>query len=312
VKAKLLTRNIWPKITSAAASGSASANAAVAYFGAGGSTLLPLREGSRLVVDFSERAVKSGQTNPSEIAKLIQNGVDVYNKPNLHAKVFVFRNRAFIGSTNVSNTSAFGLQEAAMETRDKKLVASMRRFVHGLCHDLVTLHEAISMKAIYNPPRFGRGGAKSPRASKGFANVTVVQLEHMSFDREVRHAERRGEEIARKRLKNSRYFQVDDFLIRGRCRFKLRDMVVQVTDEGKAKKMVSPQAKVIHLETVPKPRKNETIVFLELSKKYRRKSLKHLTALIGPKAKTMLTKDAVIRNQSFIAKLLAVWTGADN
>jgi len=311
MKLKLLTSSIWPKITSAAASSSATANVAVAYFGTGGSALLPLKEGSRLVVDFSDRAVKSGQTNPSEIAKLIRRGVDVYNKPNLHAKVFAFRNRAFIGSTNVSNTSAFGLQEAVLETRDRKLAASMRRFVRRLCRDLVTLHEALQMKSIYRPPRFGRGGASERRAANKLPPVIIVQLEHVQFDREERKAEKHGTEIARKRLRNTRYFRVDGFLIQGRCRFNLRDMVIQVTEVGRGKKMVSPQAKVIHLEAVPDRRRKETIVFVELSRKHRRRNLKELASTIGPRAKTTLSKDSVIRNQSFIEKLLAVWTGAD-
>src|SRR6478752_282263 len=96
----LVARGIWGKITAAAVGSAASANVAVAYFGAGASKLLPLKQGSRLVVDFSERAVTSGQTCPAEILKLIQRGVDVYSVSNLHAKVFVFRKRAFIGSTN--------------------------------------------------------------------------------------------------------------------------------------------------------------------------------------------------------------------
>jgi len=277
-----------------------------------------LKEGSRLVVDFSERAIKSGQTNPSEIAKLIRRGVEIYSKPNLHAKVFVFRNRAFIGSMNVSNMSASRLQEAAIETRDRKLIASMRRFVRGLCHNLVTLHEAVQMKSAYKPPRFGHslGNQKRRARTKHQANhsvppVRIVQLEHVRFDKEERKAERQGKEAARKRLKNTRYFWVDSFLLEGRCRIKRRDSVIQVTTEGRGKQLVSPQAKVIHLEHVPKTGKKETIVFVESSKKQRRRSLQDLASIIGPKAKTMLSGDIVIRNESFIEKLLAVWSGAD-
>ena len=68
----LITDRIWSTITSAARSDVGDASVAVAYFGAGASKLLPLKRGSRLVVDFSERAVKSGQTCPSEILKLIK------------------------------------------------------------------------------------------------------------------------------------------------------------------------------------------------------------------------------------------------
>lgn len=250
---KLLTSSIWPKITSAAKSSAATANVAVAYFGTGGSAMLPLKEGSRLVVDFSERAIKSGQTNPSEIAKLIRRGVDVYNKPNLHAKVFVFRNRAFIGSTNVSNTSAFGLQEAAVETGDRKLVASMKGFVRSLCRDLVTLHEAVQMKSAYRPPSFGRGSKATRtldwRTNQNYPPVKIMQLRLGKFDQAQVEAERRGAKIARGRIRNTRYFHVESFLD-WLCPFKLRDIVIRVTDEARGKTMVSPPAKVIHLERV--------------------------------------------------------------
>ena len=75
---------------------------AVAYFGTGASKLLPLRKGSTLIVDMSQAAVGSGQTNPSEILKLVNRGVDVHSVNNLHAKVFAVGNQAFVGSTNVS------------------------------------------------------------------------------------------------------------------------------------------------------------------------------------------------------------------
>ena len=77
-----------------------------------------------------------------------------------------------------------------------------------------------------------------------------------------------------------------------------RDSVIQVTDEGRRRILVSPQAKVIHLEPVRKRRKRETIVFLESSKKQRRRSLRQLVSIIGPKAKAVLSEDALIRNQS--------------
>lgn len=272
-----------------------------------------------MVVDFSERAIKSGQTNPTEVARMIRRGVEVYNKPDLHAKVFAFRKRGFIGSTNVSNSSAFGLQEAVVEIKNKRLLASMRLFVRRLCRDLVTLHEALQMKAIYRPPQFGRGAPRTEfdrrdqklNARRAFTPIKVVQLQHVRFDKQEREAERQGKQSASKRVRSTRYFGVDYFLIEGSCRFKLRDIVIQVTDEGRRKKMVSPAAKVIHLEPVLKPRKKETIVFVETAKKHHRINLRFVKQRLGPKTEDFLNEEGNIMHQSFIEKLLAIWTGAD-
>ena len=46
------------------------------------------------VVDASEHAVKSGQTNPSELIAFLRSGVEVHSAENLHAKVYVFRDAA--------------------------------------------------------------------------------------------------------------------------------------------------------------------------------------------------------------------------
>src|ERR1019366_9999502 len=94
--------NIWPQLTTAVRDSRQRCAVAVAYFGKGASNLLPLAQGSRLVVDASERAVASGQTCPADLFKLLKRGVTIYSVPNLHAKVFVLGRAAYIGSANVS------------------------------------------------------------------------------------------------------------------------------------------------------------------------------------------------------------------
>jgi len=196
----------------------------------------------------------------------------------------------------------------------------MRQFVRRLCHDLVTLREAVQMKTLYRPPRFKYAVRRripaarnsSPRQPQTDLPVLrVVYLEHTTLDKAERDAERKGKVTARKRLRNTRYFKVDCFLFQGRCRMKRLNTLIQVTDEGRRKKLVSPPAKIIHLEPVSKKREKETVVFLESPKKHRSINLNRLAAAIGPRAKELLGEDGVIRNQSFIGKLLAVWTGAD-
>jgi hypothetical protein len=69
----------WRRITALVKKRPTRCQAAVAYFGQGASKLLPLRRGSTLIVDLSERAVRSGQTMPAEVLKLLNKGVDAYS-----------------------------------------------------------------------------------------------------------------------------------------------------------------------------------------------------------------------------------------
>src|SRR4051812_39263610 len=106
MKAEFVSRGIWSALTQTARSSPKRCAVAVAYFGKGASRFLPITNGSRIVVDASERAVACGQTCPAELMKLMKQGVTVFSVPNLHAKVFVLGRVAFVGSANVSNYSA--------------------------------------------------------------------------------------------------------------------------------------------------------------------------------------------------------------
>src|SRR5262245_29277937 len=126
MSSQLRTAGIWRRITAAIKKQPTRCMVAVAYFGKGASKLLPLELGRTLIVDMSRHAVGSGQTLPEEILTLVNKGVDVHSVQNLHAKVFVIGNRAFIGSTNASNHSANGLVEACVETDSRTVVGSSR------------------------------------------------------------------------------------------------------------------------------------------------------------------------------------------
>ena len=59
---RLLEGDIWPEITRAVRKAPGRCDVAVAYLSR--ASLLPMTRGSRLVVDMSERAVRSSQTSP--------------------------------------------------------------------------------------------------------------------------------------------------------------------------------------------------------------------------------------------------------
>lgn len=147
-------QHIWREITAAAKKASR-ADVAVAYFAEGAAELLPLKKGSRLVVDASLRSVRAGASCPDELLKLQSAGVAIYSAPNLHAKVFAFPRQAFIGSVNASHRSASLLTEAVVVTRDLEIVSGVRRFVGDLARSSKLGPEKLKELAEeYTPPDF--------------------------------------------------------------------------------------------------------------------------------------------------------------
>jgi hypothetical protein len=154
----LLTNHIWPTLTAAVKTSPRPA-VAVAYFGQGAAKLLPLPHGSHIVVDASDGAVKSGQTCPAELIKLLKRGVRVYSRKNLHAKIFVLGTKLFVGSANVSQHSAHALREAMVVTTDRSAVAAARTFIRELCVQEIGPEMLSHLAKLYRPPRLlGAGG----------------------------------------------------------------------------------------------------------------------------------------------------------
>lgn len=151
---ELITTAVWDVLFQEAKQARRPAHVAVAYFGSGASRLLPLPKNSLLVVDASDAAVKSGQTCPFDLLKLHSRGIRVHSHRNLHAKVYVLGNVAFIGSPNVSQHSANIMLEAMFRTQQRSAVTAARKFVDSLCITELDSNEITRLARIYKPPRF--------------------------------------------------------------------------------------------------------------------------------------------------------------
>jgi hypothetical protein len=205
----------WARIT--ATCRRSRGDVAVAYVGQGASRLLPLRPGSRLVVDASEAAVRAGQTDPRELLKYVRKGVDVFSQPRLHAKVFAFDGVAFVGSPNVSSRSAEHLVEVAMALQNAAAVNETRRFVRHVARSPLGEEYLERLAKIYRPPRIGGGRRRrskplSPAREEALAEAApmrVVQLVPASWGEAEFDAEGAGRAEARKR--QSRGFALDSF-----------------------------------------------------------------------------------------------------
>ncbi|HET9767663.1 MAG TPA: phospholipase D family protein [Thermoanaerobaculia bacterium] len=160
----LFNQGLWAEIERVPA-GKSRVYAAIAYVAKGGARLLRLRPGDVLVTDMSLASVRSGRTDPREIAKMLANRVEVYSRSGLHAKVVVTVSKAIVGSANISHHSKEHLDEAAILIDDRAVVNRARRFVAQLCTEPVRAAYLKKCLEEYNEPEFVPGGARrSPSA----------------------------------------------------------------------------------------------------------------------------------------------------
>jgi phosphatidylserine/phosphatidylglycerophosphate/cardiolipin synthase-like enzyme len=150
----LITQSPWAAISAAASGAKQPSHVAVAYLGQKGDELLPLAEGSTLVVDVSLSAVRAGITYPGALLKIRKRGVRVFTAPLLHAKVFAFDGVGFVGSTNVSMRSRDHLREAVVRVADAPTLADIRNYVNGLATDELSKVDLEWLGKQYSPPSF--------------------------------------------------------------------------------------------------------------------------------------------------------------
>ncbi len=303
----LLTDDSWKRIT-ALARKSSSAKVAVAYFGQGASRLLPLKLGSVLVVDLSKSAVRSGQSCPQEIIKLIREGVEVHSCSNLHAKVFAFGRRAIIGSMNVSRNSEQSLIEAGVETTDPDVVRSCKEFVDSLRGEHVDLDYARRLVKIYKPPKF-TGGVRT--ATPSHPPFWLVPLEHSDWEVEDDDVFEKNEQMARKKLKDQERFQMDCYLWPGsgfRRPLRVGELVLQAIKESPKRIMLSPAARVVLIRRYRATGEDRMMVFLQCPK-VRRKNLRDVKERIKDAAPLLrkLTSPRLVRSQKTVHELLQLW-----
>jgi hypothetical protein len=313
LKTKFYGHDVWPKITRVVKKARHNF-AAVAYLGKGASTLLPLKENDVLVVDMSEGAVKSGQTNPAEIVKLLRRGVNVYSVENLHAKVFVADGRAFIGSANASSRSANNLVEAVVETTERAAVSGCKSFIKGLRGVPVGPAYAYRMLKLYRPPRIVGGGGqrKVTRKLAVGERLWAVPLETLKWDPEDYEAQKAGKPKARKKISDSRRFIIEEFC--WDCgpfvkNVRYKDVTLQIVESGD-KRMVRPPARVIHVQRYRCGQSLRAIVFLEMERHRNSKDLRIVWDRLGRQANILLTKHnaRLVRDVALKSAICGLWT----
>jgi hypothetical protein len=251
MKTQFVTRGIWKSLTASAKTARKPALFAVAYFGQGASKLLPLGAGSRLVVNASENAVKSGQTHPADLKKLQSRGVVIYRYPSLHAKVYAFERFAFIGSANASNRSSGILTEAVVKTTDQAVLRSAKTFVRGLCRDELSPGRLDQLQKIYRPPRIpgdskGRSKTRTPKAGSAMPRLFLEQLEFKDPPEGSEAASEEGMRIAKARRKHSRSYVLADYFRIGKSIIRKGDKVIQIVEQPDGRRLIDAPADALY------------------------------------------------------------------
>lgn len=203
---------LWKTVTTEVKAAS-HVDAAVAYFGQGGSRLLPLKKGDRLIVNMSIATVRAGATDPREIEKLINRGVLVFSRRNLHAKLVVADKSVISGSANVSKRAEDLLDEAAIWTNDPAVLRRAKKFIDGLCTEPVRPDYLAKCKENYRPPRINGGQLDAPKKQSRVkhAKLWIVNLVESSIPDDELTRYEKGEVRAAKLIKDADRFETASF-----------------------------------------------------------------------------------------------------
>lgn len=146
---------LWQRIH-AALDGSTKKSAAIAYLGSNAPVLLrSFCAGDLLICDMSKRSLRSGATDPAAVRELIERGLDVRNRPGVHAKVLTTPTKVVVGSMNASSNSALRLTEAAILIEDRRIAADFRAWIAGLASEATPIDDRYlkSAEKVFRPPR---------------------------------------------------------------------------------------------------------------------------------------------------------------
>lgn len=301
-------RDVWPAISKALSSCRGPCHVAVAYLGRGSAQLLPLPVGSRLVVDASERAVMSGQTCPADLLAMLKRGTRVFSVANLHAKVFVIGQNAFVGSSNASSRSRAVLIEAILRSNDPIVAKAAKTFVRGLCLRPLTPGYLRKLDRIYRPPRIP--GLSTKRSAKDSARVPalgrtiVAQIDNSGYTPDEKKLLKSAIPAARKRRRHGAGYQLDDFIDYGHRVWRSDDVVIQMNDFGGGDVLVAPPGNIVDQRSRKIGHKVARAIFVERPDR-RRRSLRSLASILGRGSMRKLKRDGVVKNQDFLRSLLA-------
>jgi hypothetical protein len=253
---------------------------AVPYVSPGAAKRLPLKRGDVLITRFDDATIKAGQTDPTEIAKYIREGVEVHNVPWLHAKVYVSPKNAVVCSANISANSEEGLIEAGLAVTNRRVIGDARRFVQELRGSVIGLAFARSKVKLFRSGGQARRAMALPKASPGHS-LWIVNLEIRTQSELALAAVRRTKTNAIKRIKDLEAFQPEEFIFFAKWPVKIGDYVVQVVRDGRRVYVEAP-AQILVIHPFADRYGQSVSVAVEMRKRVRTRSLGQMDAAVRP------------------------------
>lgn len=136
---------------------------------------LQFADGDTLLCDASEDSIKARRTSAATLKRLHKAGVSLFSIPNLHAKMLVCGEQTVIGSANLSNNSAFRLEDCAVLSKDAKLAGMARDYLIRLRVRRAPLTTADLKRLVQIPLDPPTRGQRKTRQSEPLARVWLVR-----------------------------------------------------------------------------------------------------------------------------------------
>ena len=315
----LINEQYWQKLQKSI-KGARYVEAAIAYFGSEGAKILKLRPGDRLIVDMSISTVKAGGTNPYEVENLINKGISVFTRKNLHAKIVIVDKSIFVGSANISNNSQKFLDEAAIFTNDRVSVLRAQNFIERCCSEPVMPEYLEECKKVYSPPKFKNGKKTSVKSSRAtHAKLWIVSLQAGYVpDAEIGEYEK-GEEKALKNI-DAKKSKADSFHWPYKPKMadeiEPGDWMIQIVEQADKQTIVHPPGQFLLLHKYIRNKKTgqkRYVFHLEIPKRLRSLKwvrFKKIGASILSKEKLAKPRTMPVRGIDAADGLLRIWKSA--
>lgn len=307
---KFLSFDLWDKIISLAKKAKRK-HIAVAYLGNNSTKLIPMRKGDTLVLDITFGAVENGQTDPFEVDKYLRAGVSVFNCTNLHAKVFVFDDRAIIGSSNLSVNSKNNLVEVGIITSDKKIVKDALRFIKSLQLERVSPEYIKLCKEKYKPISKGIPRKKSQeKVLPTYSRLWILGLSEGELTKEEKRIFERESKKLESKIKDASRYEISWIISSSTSTIssiKEGDLIIQLL-----KRKAYPPARVLRKVKYKSTNKKKkyVMIFIEEEKKGKRipwSQFKKILSKVGL-GKVNLNCEIQVKKPKAVYSLLEKWS----
>jgi hypothetical protein len=265
------------------------------------------------------QAVKHGLTDPREIRRLLQRGVRVFTRSNLHAKFFICGRALLVGSTNISRNSQCVLEEAASLTTDGSALRRAIDFFHALCTEPVRPEYLKICLKNYKPPLIptetvlqrSNQGHRQKEAKLWF----IGGLRYSRVPAEENEKAKKIETAAAKRLRSART-SVDYNHYPSKPRYfsniRVGDWVVDSILESDGTRFVHAPEQVLGQESYSRGRRKRRYLLLieehNDSEKMAFRKFRERVKRIVPKLDTNRPRTMPIEDMAAADQILALWT----